>query len=225
MQPKRLLILTAVMIEAKAIAAALQMKCPKPGLNTHKTFGSVAISLGLTGISARNITGDSADIVMMAGLAGALSPDLAAGDLVIDDWAEGTVVPANVRRGTIHSSDRIVSSPAEKSALREQTQAIAVDMENAVVRDWARRIGAQFLAIRAISDRADQSLDPAFMHLVDPWGRPKPLALIRTLFRRPSLIPQVLRLGGDSKRAARRLGQAVREIVDQLASEVPAQTP
>lgn len=219
MRPQNLLILTAVMIEAKAIAAALQMQCPKPEAASHKSLGSLSINLRLTGISARSIPNGTPDVVIMTGLAGALSPDLGVGDLVVDDWTDGIGLPTGARRGTIHSSDRIASTPSEKSILREQTQALAVDMENAVVREWAKRMGSQFLAIRAISDRADQFLNPAFMHLVDPWGRPKPFALIRMLITRPKLIPQLLRLGADSKKAAHRLGQAVREIVNRMSTD------
>lgn len=222
MRPRTLLILTAVMMEAKAIAAALEMACPDPKCVSQKTFDDLTVSLAVTGVSARELGNDAADFVIMAGLAGALSRDLRVGDLVIDDWFGEVDVPTDARRGTIHSSHRIAATPAEKAALHEQTQSLAVEMENAAVRRWAAARGARFGAIRAISDRADQSLDPAVLKLVDEWGRPKPLSLVRTLVLRPRLIPHLLRLGADSKKAASRLGAAVRETVEQMVRQMPA---
>lgn len=225
MRPRTLLILTAVMMEAKAIATALGMKCPQPQKPARKTAGDLNITLVLTGVSARNLMEEPADDVMMAGLAGALSKDLEVGDLVIDDWFEEMEVLAGARRGTIFSSDQIVASPAQKAALYARTQALAVDMENVTVRKWATARGARFATIRSISDRADQSLNPAVLKLVDQWGRPKPLAVVRTLFLRPRLIPHLLRLGANSKKAARRLGEAVRAIVEQMAAQTVTQRP
>lgn len=161
----------------------------------------------------------------MAGLAGALAPELAVADLIVDEWFERIALPIGAKRGKIYTADRIAARPGDKAALYEQTGALAVDMENAVVRDWARKNGAEFGAIRAISDRADQMLDPMVLNLVDSWGRPKPLSVLSTLILRPSLLPHLLRLGADSKKAARRLGEAVRQVVDQMSRQVPAPTP
>src|SRR5207302_1564302 len=121
--------------------------------------------------------------------------------------------PAGVRRGPIHTDNQVVATPRQKADLRSQTQALAVDMENSTVREWARQRGAEFGAIRAISDRADQTLDPAVLRLIDAWGRPRPVAIARTVLRRPSLIPHLTRLGADSKLAATRLGGAIRQLI------------
>lgn len=205
--------MTAVLIEAKAIANALGMKCPKPGELVSADRDGVAVTLGLTGVSAKRMPEAAADCVLMAGLAGALDPDLNVGDRVVDDWPEGWPPPAGARRGTIHTASHVAATPTHKADLFAQTSALAVDMENLAVREWARRQGAAFGAIRAISDRADQHLDPAVLTLVDPWGRAKPLAIVQTLLRRPGLIPHLLRLGRDSKAAARRLGECVASLV------------
>jgi nucleoside phosphorylase len=145
-------------------------------------------------------------MVIMAGLAGALDPSLAVGDLIIDDWPEAMPVPATAKRGAIHTAHEIAATPAKKADLFAQTRAAAVDMENATVRQWALRHGAAFGAVRAISDRADQALDPAFLTFIDQWGRPRLGRIISALLSRPSLLPSLLRLGSDSKNAAGRLG-------------------
>lgn len=214
MRPQTLLILTAVMLEAKAIARALEMPCPTPHTPSKADRNGIAITLAVTGVCAPHLPDAAADLVLMAGLAGALDPALAVGDLVVDDWPASLPLPAGVRRGPIHTDPRIAATPAQKASLFAQTKALAVDMENAPIREWAQQKGTEFGALRAISDRADQPLDPAVLKLVDPWGRPRPLAIARTLASRPALIPHLLRLGADSKTAARRLGQAIRQAID-----------
>lgn len=217
MRPQSLLILTAVMIEAKAVAKALDMPVPKPGTTTQRKCGELCITLGIIGVSAKFLPDRTADFVVMAGLAGALDGGLRIADLIVDDWGEGVQIPQGAKRCKIHSAVQIAATPAEKAALFSQTQCSAVDMENNIVRQWAERCGVQFCAIRSISDRADQSLDPAVLKFVDPWGRPKILPLLRSLLLRPSLLPHLMRLAANSKKAAKRLGEAVRELVESIA--------
>ena len=155
-------------------------------------------------------------MVIMTGLAGALDPALQIGDVVVDCDLELPDFGRLLRRGRIHGADRIVATPHEKAELHRQTGALAVEMEGAIVRKWAKELGASFIGIRSISDRADQTLDPAVLALVDEWGRPRWGRIPGTLLRRPWLLPQLIRLGRDSQRAARRLGAAVRALVDHL---------
>jgi adenosylhomocysteine nucleosidase len=148
----------------------------------------------------------------MAGLAGALDPSLNVGDVLIDDPTG--IVPAAVpmRRGRIVTVNRIIATPAEKAALFERTAALAVDMETDRVRQWAARV----VNVRAISDRADEVLDPRVVGLIDELGNAKPLAIAATIVRRPALIPYLNRLGKNAKLAAERLGHAVRRIIEGI---------
>jgi 4-hydroxy-3-methylbut-2-enyl diphosphate reductase len=105
--------------------------------------------------------------LVIAGLAGALDPELRPGDLVVasEVRAEGDAIPCatelaeelGARIGPIVSLDH-VASRAEKRALWE-TGALAVDMESY----WlARSAGDRPVAVvRAVVDRADRRLlDP-----------------------------------------------------------------
>jgi hypothetical protein len=216
MRTRTLLILTAVTLEAKAIAAAMEMPCPRPGKPSKTDRNGFAITLALTGVSASDLPVEAAACVVMAGLAGALDPSLKVGDVVVDDWPASLPIPPGARRGSIHTGDQIAATPKQKADLFLQTRALAVDMENSKVREWATRRGAQFGAIRAISDRADQTLDPAVLRFIDAWGRPKPVAIARTLLRRPQLIAHLARVGTDSKLAAQRLADAIQQSLDSI---------
>jgi adenosylhomocysteine nucleosidase len=205
MTPTKIVILTAVQMEFNAVERALA------GVDRQ------SVELRLIGIGGVRIqtqpTFDPDATIIMAGLAGALDPSLKVGDVVIDD--PHGLVPASIdgcRRGAIHGADRIIATPAEKSALFERTGALAVDMESTIVKKSA----ASIINVRAISDTADEVLDPRVVQLVDDAGRAKPGVIARMVIRRPSLVPYLSRLGKNSKIACNALGDAVRRTVDAL---------
>ena len=228
MDRPRLLILTAVMIEARAVARALGIDCPGPGRPAVAIVEGLPVELHVIGIAGKGLgevrPRESPSVVIMAGLAGGLDPSLKIGDVVIDGGGEGSISSAACRPGRIHTSRGIVSSPQEKADLFLTTGALAVDMENDIVREWARRRDAGFIAIRAISDRADHSLDGTMLHMVDEWGRVRVPLLVRGLVTRRRLLPQLLRLGADSKKAAMQLGTAVQELIFAVSSRKSGNT-
>lgn len=138
----------------------------------------------------------------MAGFGGALDPGLKIGDVVIDDPP-----------GRIYTSDALISTPEEKAELYARTGAQVVDMENAIVRTFAEHLGIRFVGIRAVSDTASDSLDPAVLTLVDDLGRLKPARLARTLICRPMLIPSLRALGRNAAIAADGLATEVARLV------------
>jgi hypothetical protein len=221
-----ILILTAVMPEAAAVAKALRLPFPLPAKPTSVASRNGDIELHVIGIAGRGLekvrTQASPTAVIMAGLGGALDPKLNIADVVVQGLPVGLGPPVGCISAAIHTVDQIVGTADQKAELFDRTGASAVDMENAIVARWVWRLwgaGVPILAVRSISDRADQSLDPAVLKLVDEWGRPKPLQLVRTLLLRPRLISHLLRLRADSKKAATRLGEAVREVVEQMAGQ------
>jgi uridine phosphorylase len=180
-------------MEARSIARAL-------------AGSRVAFDLEVIGIRASRLPRDlgrrGASCIIMAGLGGALDPALKIGDVVLDD--------------VIHTSERLITTAAEKAALFLKTGCRAVDMENAIVRAAAEAAGILFIGIRAISDTADQAVDPSVMNLVDEVGRPRPLAVAKLLLLRPGMIGELGRLRADSEKALESLGTAVRMRLDGL---------
>ncbi|MDB5289683.1 MAG: phosphorylase [Phycisphaerales bacterium] len=209
--------MTAVEIEAKAVARALGLVCPRPKRPAQADRAGATLELHLIGIAAErlpsNLRSDESAIIIMAGLAGGLDPSLRVGDVVIDDCPPGLLPDVAHRRGGIQTANHIIATTTEKAELFAQTGALAVDMETRIVRRSAERAGAQFIAIRAISDAFDEALDPTILKLVDGFGRPRPTAIATTLLCRPALIAPLRRLGAASHLAAENLGAAVESIV------------
>jgi adenosylhomocysteine nucleosidase len=116
--------------------------------------------------------------------------------------------------GTLVSTARVVTTAAEKRRLREETEALAVDMESAVVAEEAARAGVPMLALRVITDGADESLPLDFDLCFDSDGKFHRTRLIWLLARRPTALGGLLRLGRNSARA----GQT---LVDLLGWYVP----
>jgi hypothetical protein len=204
-----LLILTALRYEAAALAKHLR---PDPR----------DVRLIVIGPRAQNlpkITGPTeCRGILLAGLAGALDPSLSDGDVILDEGSPIDVsnIP-HCRRGRIATSDRIIATPAEKAALFAATGAAVVDMETDAVRAFASQLGVPFLAIRAVSDLADQTLDPATVSWVTPTGGLRWGKVLGTLCRRPTTIVEMTRLGRRSDRAMQNLATVVREILERRA--------
>lgn len=155
--------------------------------------------------------------IILAGLAGGLDPALRCGDVIVDAAAD--LSPGPWRRGKIQASGAIVATPAQKRDLFASTSALAVDMESDKVRDLAREVGASLIVVRAISDAADDALDPAIMSLVDSAGRLRPGSLLRLLLHRPAAVVSLLRLQKRSAGAMRSLARALEELLSVPLSD------
>ena len=135
-------------------------------------------------------------LVIAAGFCGALIPTLQVGDIVTSP--------------RILTVDRLVSDPAEKRRLA--TQADAVDMESAAIADVCAAKGIAFLAVRAVSDTSDTALSPELVGLMS-GGNVSIWKAMRALVNKPALLPELLRLGHDTKLAARNLAAALVKVI------------
>lgn len=214
---QRLVIFTAVEMEARAVARGLGLAVRRGGVMLGSMEG-YPIEVRAIGIRAVRIPGElppGTGCVILAGFGGALDPALKVGDAVLD-WPEVAMGPApdgSFKRGRIRPSNRIVATPEQKAALFGETGAIAVEMEGAAVRTLVGGTGVPLIGLRAVTDTAGETLDPALLSLVDEVGRPKPLAVAAFLARRPARIASLHRLGAAARLAGRRLGEAVGSLV------------
>lgn len=131
-------------------------------------------------------------LVIAAGFCGALNPALKVGDIV--------------ESPRILTVDHLVSDPAEKRKLA--AHADAVDMESAAIEAICIAKGIEFLAVRAVSDASDTALSPELVGLLSA-GNVSAWRALRAIVRKPSLLPEFLRLGRDTQFAAKNLAEAL----------------
>ena len=103
--------------------------------------------------------------------------------------------------GAILGLDRMLSSPQEKAGAFAQTGALAVDMESHHVARAAAERGLPFLAVRAISDQANEALPPIMAGFVDEYGQTRMSAVLAALILRRVTLAQLLQAGRASRRA------------------------
>ena len=147
--------------------------------------------------------------VFTCGFAGALDPDLQIGDVVC---ARETPV-AGAKPVTFHCATRVAITVAEKSNLRAQTGADAVEMESAVIARLCRAAGVPCVTLRAISDTAHEDLPLDFNALLTPEEQLSSGKLALAMLRAPQKIPALMRLGKNSARAAERLAEVLSRAV------------
>lgn len=189
-------------------------------------LGGLDVVAAITGIGTRAaartterlLERDAVDRVIVVGIAGAIAAGLGVGELVVPervlDLATGrehrpTPLGAVPARGTLATSDALVALPDALARLGREG-VVAIDMETSAIAAVCERRGVAWSVFRAISDRAGAGpLDAEILRLAGPEGRPAPLALARFLLTRPWRVPQLVRLGRDSRRATRVAADAV----------------
>lgn len=179
--------------------------------------------------AAAALVDEGAEIVLSMGLAGGLDPALATGDAVIADAVadgagrrletdpdlRGAVFEAlagaetgAARRvaGTLAEAAAPAVTKAAKQALAAQTAACAVDMESVGAAEAALAAGVPFLAVRVIADPADQDIPPAALSGMNADGSVSALPVALAALGSPAILPDLLRLARQSRRAGRVLG-------------------
>jgi adenosylhomocysteine nucleosidase len=168
------------------------------------------------------------NVVASFGLAGGLSPELAAGTLIFPRLvvAEGgptLAVDEGLREKLLAifgarardvrlllSASAIISSAAAKSRLFAQSGADAVDMESYGVAFAAVSAGLPFVVIRAIADPAERAIPRSAQAGLRPDGSVRALPVLCRAALRPREIPEIMRLARDNRRALVSLRRAAR---------------
>jgi nucleoside phosphorylase len=103
--------------------------------------------------------------------------------------------------GAILGLDRMLSSPQEKADAYARRGALAIDMESHHVARAAGERNLPFIAVRAISDQANEVLPAIMASFVDAEGQTKMSAVLAALILRRVRLGELLRAGGASRRA------------------------
>jgi hopanoid-associated phosphorylase len=154
--------------------------------------------------------------VISIGLAGALSPHLNVGAVVIADrvltgsetwdcheaWRVRLLsrLP-QANQGQIFGSDVIIEEPETKSGLYDATGALAVDMESQVAARFASARNLPLAVLRVISDDASHVLPPAALVAMKPDGGIALGRVLGSILKRPGQVPALVRTARASNRA------------------------
>ena len=146
------------------------------------------------------------DGMISTGLCGALDPALRLGDVVVSGNAH-VEARGKFVRGAVHTIDHVAATAAEKRTLRNQTGAIAVDMESAAVERKAAEWNVPYLCIRAVSDRAGDTLPLDFNRYRSARGDFSRTRIAVAAITRPfTVMPQLMEFDRNCRRAVDALG-------------------
>ncbi len=162
-------------------------------------------------------------VVILAGIAGGLNPELETGhslvaDAVIDEAGLQRVPPLRLDKqgGVICTCDSLCSTPEAKARLRDGTGADAVDMESIYFAKLAEERGWKWGVIRGISDDCSSSLPSNCSTWMDAGGRTRPWKIIQSILADPKISVQLPGLQRSATRAMQAVGAS---LVQLLASE------
>jgi len=158
-------------------------------------------------------------IICSAGFAGALQSDLKVGDIVVPrrvvDARDGSCADAGEGDGVLVTVSSIASR-REKAQLAASYGAVAADMEAAAVARGAQARGVRFAAVKSISDESGFALPP-MRRFIRPEGEFDTSGFVRFAILRPWLWTTLVRLAGNSRRAARGLSRHLETMIQKSA--------
>ena len=230
-----LLILTAVELEARVLARALDLaRLPSVAF---PAFGGPSIRIAPVGVGAHLcgsrwavlLEGLPPPLVVSAGVCAGLDPRLGPADIVIPDRVLGptgelfpvdlsayraVAARAGARAALLVTTREVVATAAAKATLRAASGAAAADMESAFILARAAASGYPALVVRAVSDGATEQLPLELVRLVTPAGGVRLARALALVSTRPALVPAAIALGRRTHRALR----AVAPVLAALAA-------
>ncbi|MCP3905384.1 MAG: hypothetical protein GY715_17285 [Planctomycetes bacterium] len=136
--------------------------------------------------------------VILAGLAGALAPRLAAGEArwitavrATDGETWTPTLGADASPCVATTVECIVVEASGKRDLHLETGADVVDLESVAFATAAVARGWRWGIVRGVSDDAATGLPPEIDRWVDARGRARPMLVATSLLRSPGLLPAV----------------------------------
>lgn len=237
-------IVAALPIEMGPLLDRLQGRRKYAGPKWSITEGDLAgklVAVMIAGVgeaSARRgvevlVAGHRPRWVISAGFGGALDPGLKRNDVIVtrrvvsEDRERApldidlSLPPSSashplVRAGSVLTVGRIVRTPSEKAALRQDQSCDVVDMETHAVAAYCAERSIRFLGVRVVSDEATTELPPEVLTVLGPTGGFRLGATMGALWRRPSSVKDLLRLREHAYQAADRLAGVLPALIGQL---------
>ena len=184
------------------------------------------------------------DVCISTGLAGALKPELRAGEIVVASQLRTGTARADSGKNAIscdqelvslsrscgarevadfYEEDRILITAAEKEKL--SSLADVVDMESFDVISESIVWGSRGVAVRAISDTSKSDLPLDLNLAVTKAGTISLSRLLGQTLRQPARIPRLIRFGRQSRGAAESLAIFLDKFIHEIAVRGEAFSP
>lgn len=110
----------------------------------------------------------------------------------------------------------VITSKAKLSGLLSGYPCPVVEMESAAIALIAAENRIPLIAIRSVSDPAHEELGFSLDEFCDSSLRIRPGRVLLTILRKPRIIPQLVRLAGNSRIAAKSLTNALEKLLPLL---------
>ncbi len=182
--------------------------------------GRRLVNAALSDDLIREAQREGVQAIVSTGYCGGLDPKLRVGEIVVSEDTQliplnRASAPARVfARGAVTTQDRVAVTAAEKSALRQQTGAIAVDMEAEEVRVRAAALGIPYACIRVVSDRAEEDMPLDFNRYRGAEGRFSRTRIALAAMARPfSVMPKLMEFDRRCQQASMALGEALGDFL------------
>ena len=135
------------------------------------------------------------------------------------DAAPAVLVAAGAHPARFQCVERVVTTATGKRGLRQQTGADAVEMESGVIRAICGKHNVPSATVRVISDTANEDLPLDFNRAIGKDGEVGWLPALSQIAAAPGRLPQLMRFGLESSRAARGLAQFLERYLKCLTAE------
>jgi adenosylhomocysteine nucleosidase len=210
----------------------------------HATYLSHEILLVMTGMGTRNAEEAlewvlrvlNPALVLSIGFGGALYEGAGIGDLIIAtsvSLVSGRVLKTiqipdasemvdrlsgktSIRAGHFLTLERWMDKKTVKRLSPPEIAFPVCDMETFPLAELTSQRQLPFLAVRSITDRADEEIPRALLKVNDASGRYRFLRAIFLLLSKPWLIPVAMRLGRRSRVASENLWRAIETLAGIL---------
>jgi adenosylhomocysteine nucleosidase len=182
----------------------------------------------VTGMGAMNskrtlekaLAQNTPSLVLTCGLAGGLAPELKLGNVVFDAERNSdlwrTLASVGATPARIHCAGSVATTTSQKSVLRAQTGADAVEMESGCIREMCALKKIPAATVRVILDAADEELPLDFNQVMTPSQNLDPLKLAGFLARNPGKIPALMKLQKQTHLAAKKLAEVLHSVLIAL---------
>jgi nucleoside phosphorylase len=182
------------------------------------------------------------DVCVSSGLAGALRSDCRVSDIVVAKLLKSNFVHADLGRDWLetdkqlvelavahgakpvdafYTAQKVLTTAEQKSQLATKADVVEMESFDVVKEGFAR--GARGVAIRAISDRADENLPIDFNRTMSSDSRVSIPRVLAEVAKRPGTLGPLIRFGKQSRSAAEALARFLEIYVNEVVQLVAGQ--